>query len=201
MATSPAGSPQSRGDHEGSDYDLLVQDPLPPAYSPVFPHQGDDRDGGPVSHPLHSRADGDIDALDALDDDDDAGQEAIAAGMPGRGVILVSLTAAGGSAGLDLALTGRLSMFFDLCFIVVCLVAAMGVRRRDLFTTGVLPPLVFGAVIGVIAVTSPVTFSVVGGFSKVVMTGLAQHAVALVAGYAVALVTVGGRVSVARQYD
>ena len=49
-------------------------------------------------------------------------------------------------------------MFFDLCFVVVCLVGAMAVRRHDLFTAGVLPPLVFAAVIAVVSVLAPPTF-------------------------------------------
>jgi hypothetical protein len=119
-------------------------------------------------------------------------------GMPARGIIMTSAAAALGCAGLDFALTGRLSMFFDLCFIVVCLVGAMAVRRRDLFTTGVLAPLVFAGVIGVVAVLSPETFVAQGGISKVFLTGLADHAGALVAGYAVALATVAARVSARR---
>lgn len=119
-------------------------------------------------------------------------------GIPGRGVCILSLVAVVACAGLDLALTSAITMFFDLCFVTVCLVAAMAVRRRDLFTTGVLPPLLFAAVVGVVAVTSPDTFVQVGGGFKAFMTGLAVHAPALVAGYAVALITVGSRVSASR---
>jgi hypothetical protein len=106
--------------------------------------------------------------------------------------------AAGGCAVLDLALTRGITLFFDLCFVTICLVAAMSVRRRDLFTTGVMPPLIFAAVVGVVAALSPGTFVAFGGASKAFMTGLAQHAPGLVAGYAVALLTVGSRVSASR---
>jgi hypothetical protein len=119
-------------------------------------------------------------------------------GIPGRGVCLLTIVAAGGCAVLDLALTRGITLFFDLCFVTICLVAAMSVRRRDLFTTGVMPPLVFAAVVGVIAALSPGTFVAFGGASKAFMTGLAQHAPGLVAGYAVALLTVGSRVSASR---
>lgn len=115
-------------------------------------------------------------------------------GIPGRGIIVLSLAATSVCAALDFTLTGGLSMFFDLCFIVICLVGAMAVRRKDLFTTGVMSPLVFAAVIGAIAVIAPHAFSDVGGFAKVFPTGLAQHAAALVSGYGIALLTVGGRV-------
>jgi hypothetical protein len=119
-------------------------------------------------------------------------------GIPGRGVCMLSLVAVGVCAGLDLALTSAITMFFDLCFVTVCLVASMAVRRRDLFTTGVLPPLLFAAVMGIVAVSSPETFVQVGGAFKAFMTGLAVHAPALVAGYAVALISVGSRVSASR---
>ena len=115
-------------------------------------------------------------------------------GMPGRGVVLVSGLATAGTAALDFALTGRLTFFFDLTFVVICLVAAMAVRGHDLFTTGVLPPIAFGATIGAIALTSPATFSAAGsGISEVFLTGLTAHAGALVFGYGTALVTVAGR--------
>lgn len=120
-------------------------------------------------------------------------------GMPARGVVLLTSAAAGGVTVLDFALTGTLSFFFDLCFVVVCLVAAMGVRRDDIFATGVLPPLVFAGVIAAVAVVAPTTFVSTGGLSKVFLTGLAQHAGTLVAAYAVALAIVGGRVSADRQ--
>lgn len=119
-------------------------------------------------------------------------------GMPGRGVILTSSAAALGCAAVDFALTRGLTIFFDLCFIVVCLVGAMAVRRRDIFTTGVLAPLVFAGVIAVVSLVSPQTFVAQGDLSKVFLTGLAAHAGALVVGYAVALATVSGRVSVTR---
>ncbi len=116
-------------------------------------------------------------------------------GMPGRGVVLTTGVATGCVAALDFALTGGLTIFFDLCFVVICLVAAMAVRRHDLFSTAVLPPLVYAATIGAVAVLAPTTFVEASGLSKTFMTGLTGHAGALVAGYAVALVTVGGRVA------
>ena len=115
-------------------------------------------------------------------------------GMPGRGVVLTTALATAGTAALDFALTGGLSYFFDLTFVVICLVAAMAVRGDDLFTTGVLPPIAFGATIALVALTSPTTFVAAGsGISQVFLTGLTSHAGALVFGYGVALATVAGR--------
>lgn len=128
------------------------------------------------------------------------GEYAAMPGMPGRGVVLLSLLAVGGCAGLNLVLARGITMFFDLCFITVCLVAAMAVRRRDLFTTGVLPPLMLAAVVAIVALTNPGVFVQVGGASKAFMAGLAEHSTGLVAGYAAALVTVAGRVSASRAH-
>jgi hypothetical protein len=119
-------------------------------------------------------------------------------GMPARGVIVLSAGSAVGCAALDLALTGGLTIFFDLCFIVVCLVGAMGVRRRDLFTAGVLAPLVLAGVVAVVTAIAPDTFAITGGVSKAFLSGLAQHAGALVAGYGLALATIAGRVTASR---
>lgn len=117
-----------------------------------------------------------------------------APGISGSGVVLISGLATVGCAGLNLALTDQLTIFFDLCFIIVALTSAMSVRRRDLFTAGVLPPLVFAAVVGGIALVEPATFSATGGVLQAFLTGLATHAVGLAAAYGIALVVVLCRV-------
>jgi hypothetical protein len=114
-------------------------------------------------------------------------------GMPGRGVVLMAGLATAGTAVLDFALTGRLSFFFDLTFVVICLVTAMAVRGHDLFTTGVLPPLLFGATVAVVTIAAPETIIAAGNLSKTFLTGLTSHAGALAFGYGTALVTVAGR--------
>jgi hypothetical protein len=91
---------------------------------------------------------------------------------------------------------GSLTFFFDLCFVVICLVSTMAVKRADLFTAGVLPPLLYAGVVAVLTVVAPSAFATGAGFSKVFLTGLADHAVGLVSGYAIALLTVATRVAV-----
>jgi hypothetical protein len=122
--------------------------------------------------------------------------ESAAEGLTGRALIMVTAFAAGGCAALDLALTaGRVTFFFDLCFVVICLVGTMAVRRADLFTAGVLPPLMFAAVIAVVAVAAPHAFESAPGVNKVFLSGLASHAPGLVGGYAVALLAVAARMA------
>jgi hypothetical protein len=119
-----------------------------------------------------------------------------AEGLSGRALILTTALAAGGCALLDLALTdGRMTFFFDLCFVVICLVGTMAVRRQDLFTAGVLPPLVFAAVIAIVAFVAPQAFESAPGVNRVFLSGLAGHAGGLVGGYAVALLAVAARMA------
>jgi hypothetical protein len=121
------------------------------------------------------------------------------AGTPARGVIVLSAAATGLCAAIDCGLSGTLTMFFDLCFITICLVGAMSIRRHDLFTAGVLAPLVFAAAVFAVAVGGGDAFVASGSLSKAFFTGLAAHAAALVCGYGVALGVVGGRVATARR--
>lgn len=128
-----------------------------------------------------------------------ATEYAASTGTPGRGVILSTGIATAAVAVLDLAVVGKLSFFFDVSFVVICLVAAMAVRPRDLFTAAVLPPLAFAAAIGGMAFFWPEAILAGGGLGKTFMTGLAAHADGLVAGYGTALLTVAARAYSRRQ--
>jgi hypothetical protein len=104
----------------------------------------------------------------------------------------VVVTAA--AVAFDMTLTGRLSMFFDLCFVLVGLSAALLVRRQGLFAVGVLPPLLLGAVAAVLAVSAPgaLTSSHLA-FVSTWLTGLAHHSGALAATHVIVLAIVGLR--------
>lgn len=129
-----------------------------------------------------------------FDDVDDTPAEHQAVGLSGRSLVVASATGAAGIVVLDLWLTsGGLTFFFDLCFVVLCLVAAMSVRASDLFTAGVLPPLLFAGVIAVVSLVSPGAFESGTGVDHVFLTGLATHAAGLVAAYAVTLATIAAR--------
>jgi hypothetical protein len=99
----------------------------------------------------------------------------------------------------DVALTARLSMFFDLCFVLVGLWAALVVRRQGLYAVGVLPPLLLGAVVAFLAVTMPSTLTASHlAFVSTWLTGLAHHGIALGATHVVVLAIVGLRAGEAR---
>jgi ATP/ADP translocase len=91
-------------------------------------------------------------------------------------------------AASNVLLTGELSLFFDLTFVVICLAAALAVRPRDFFVVGVLPPLLMLATITLLAVFArEAVAEVMDSLVQAVVSGLAHHAGALVAGYALAL--------------
>lgn len=120
--------------------------------------------------------------------------------LAGRALVILTLLATMSLALLDRAWTGRLSQFFDLSFVLVCIVAALAVRRTGLFTVGVLPPLVLAAVIAVLAAVDPATLTAQHvGFVSTLLTGLAHHAAALVAGHGAALAILIGRGTVATE--
>ena len=127
-----------------------------------------------------------------------ATEYSVSPGLTGRATVLAATAAACLIAAFDAALTGRISFFFDLCFVVLCLTLASGVRRRDLFTAAVLPPLLLAVVVAGAAVLAPATLAASDGLSAVFLKGLAAHAGALLWGYAVALATVGARILASR---
>jgi Domain of unknown function (DUF6542) len=109
---------------------------------------------------------------------------------PGRQVVVLGLAVALTVVVLDLALVGELSQFFDLWFVVLCLAAAVLVRPDGFFTVGVLPPLMMAAVFALLGAVSPEAIAQPGdSVVQSVVSGLATHAGALVAGYALCLGT------------
>jgi hypothetical protein len=113
---------------------------------------------------------------------------------PGSEVVALSSAVVLTVAALEVMLVGHLELFFDLCFVVVCLGAALMVRPRDFFTVGVLPPLLMFGTMVIVALNGPrVIASAHDGVVQAVITGLAHHSLALFAGYAVCLVTLLAR--------
>jgi hypothetical protein len=91
-------------------------------------------------------------------------------------------------ATFEITLVGHLRLFFDLCFVLICLAAAMLVRPRDFFTVGVLPPLLMFGTMVIVALNGPKVIATAhDGVVQAVITGLAHHSMSLFAGYAVCL--------------
>lgn len=117
---------------------------------------------------------------------------------PGRQVAVLGVAVMLSALALDLALGGDVGLFFDLCFVALCLALALVVRPTDFFTVGVLPPLLMVGGLLLLEVTRP---GVLGhprdGAVQSVVTGLADHSGALVSGYLLTLAVLAVRQRVA----
>lgn len=106
----------------------------------------------------------------------------------GRQVVALGFALTLTAVAIDLLLVGSLSLFFDLSFVVACLLLAWMVRPRDFFTVGVLPPLMM---LGVFLLAGFVAPGLIAnprdGVVQAVVSGLSIHAGALIAGYVLAL--------------
>lgn len=95
---------------------------------------------------------------------------------------------------LDLAVFGRLTLAFDIGFVLVCLGAALAVHPRDFFRVGVLPPLLLLGFIALIAVMHRDWIAEAGdGLVQAVVSGLAHRASGLLTAYLLVLAVLAMR--------
>lgn len=117
----------------------------------------------------------------------------------GRQVVVLGVALALSAVVLDVLLVGRVSLFFDLCFVVLCVALALAVRPTDFFTVGVLPPLIMVAVFTLLAFTRPQVIADRGdGVVQAVVSGLSHHSLALCLGYLLCLTCLAVRQRVAQ---
>lgn len=91
-------------------------------------------------------------------------------------------------AVLDIAMLDRVTVLFDLCFVMICTGLALLVRPADFFVVGVLPPLLMAGLFLLLAATSPAAFGHADDSAlQALIRGLSHHSVALLVGYALAL--------------
>ena len=106
----------------------------------------------------------------------------------GRQVAVLGVALALTAAVLDLWLFDRITVFFDICFVLLCVAMALLVRPKDFFTVGVLPPLLMVVVFTLLGATRPEVVADEGdGVVQAVVAGLGHHAGALVTGYLLCL--------------
>lgn len=119
---------------------------------------------------------------------------------PGRQVVALGLAVALTAIVVDQLVVGRVSLFFDLCFIVLCVGLALAVRPTDFFTVGVLPPMLMVAVFTLLGLTRPAMIAHPDdGVIQAVVSGLSRHSGALILGYALCLACLAVRQRVARR--
>jgi hypothetical protein len=105
-------------------------------------------------------------------------------------------------AVLDLLMSGRVGLFYDLAFVSLCAAAAVAVRHGDFFVIGVWPPLAMLAVMALFAIADPGTVAEASdGAVQATVTGLSSHSLGLLAGYGVCLVTLAWRRQVGDRED
>ena len=107
---------------------------------------------------------------------------------PGRQVVALGLALALTAVVLDQAVFGHVGLFFDVCYVLICVAMALAVRLEDFFTIGVLPPLLMVGVFTLLGATRPdVIADPSDGVIQAVVAGLGHHAAALVLGYGLCL--------------
>lgn len=107
---------------------------------------------------------------------------------PGRQLVALGIAASLTAVALDLVITDRISVLFDVVFVVLSVALALLVRPRDFFTVGVLPPLLMVGVFTLLAATRPSAIAHPDdGVVQAVISGLSGHSIALVLGYALCL--------------
>lgn len=119
-------------------------------------------------------------------------------GMSGRLAILISVGASLVTAGLDLMLTNQLGLFFMLSSILTAFGVAAAVRRPDVFTAGVLPPLAALGTFIVLGALVPMRLSGITDRPTAILAALASESWTLVAATAIALGTIAVRVALTR---
>jgi len=106
----------------------------------------------------------------------------------GRQVVVLGVALALTFTALDLLLFGRLTVLFDIGFVLMCVAVALLVRPSDFFTVGVLPPLLMVGAFVLIGIAEPDVVADAGdGVIQAVVSGLSHHAGALIVGYALCL--------------
>lgn len=120
--------------------------------------------------------------------------------QPGRQVAVLGVALALTAAVLDVLLFEGLTLFFDVCFVLLCVALALMVRPTDFFTVGVLPPLLMVGVVAILGATRTELVADPGdGLVQAVVSGLSHHSGALIVGYLSTLAVLAIRHRVGRR--
>ncbi|GAA1936202.1 DUF6542 domain-containing protein [Nocardioides hwasunensis] len=107
---------------------------------------------------------------------------------PGRQVVLLGVALTLTAVGIDVILSGHLTLFFDLCFMALGLALAARVRRGDFYMVALLPPVLMTATfLFVSLVDRDVVADRGDSVLQAVVSGVATHGLALFVGYALCL--------------
>ncbi|HEX5919583.1 MAG TPA: DUF6542 domain-containing protein [Nocardioides sp.] len=113
---------------------------------------------------------------------------------PGRQVVVLGVALTLTAVAVDVLLVGSLTLFFDLCFMALCLGLAALVRRRDFYLVALLPPVLMVVVFGFVAlVARDAVADPRDSILQAVVSGVATHGIALFVGYTLCLGWLGWR--------
>lgn len=122
---------------------------------------------------------------------------------PTAQVLLVGASALLAAAFVEILLLDTVGLLVGICLVAVSLGTALTVRPRDLFSAGVLPPLLLVGLLTVVAVLYPGGIDVSrlspsASLAQRVIAGFVDLAGALVVAHALALLVVALRIRVSR---
>ncbi|MFB9313227.1 DUF6542 domain-containing protein [Nocardioides plantarum] len=123
---------------------------------------------------------------------------------PGHEVVALGVALALTAAAVDLLLTSRMSLLFDLGFVALCVALALAVRPADFFHVGVLPPLLMLSTFLLLAMSRAEAIAEAhDGVLQAVVSGLSHHSLALGAAYVLTLgvLAVRQRIAVLREAE
>lgn len=119
---------------------------------------------------------------------------------PGRLVAALGIAVALTAVLVELVIHRQIGWFFDLIFVLVCCAMALRVHPRDFFQVGVLPPLLMLGVFCILALAAPGSIADDrDGTVQAVVTGLTEHAGALISGYGLCLAALAIRQHIYRK--
>jgi hypothetical protein len=127
----------------------------------------------------------------------------VGAEPPAGPVVLAAFVAVLVAAAIEIVLRDAVGMIVGVVLVLASITVALTIRASDLFTAGVLPPLLLVAALGVVAVVHPAGINVSrlqpdAGVAQTVIAGFVALARWLVAAHAVALVLVALRLRVSQ---
>jgi len=113
---------------------------------------------------------------------------------PAGQVVALATALALTAAVADLLTAGRITLLFDVCFVVISAGLALVVAPRDFYTAGVLPPLLMVAVFVLVALFDTTAIGDADdSVAQAVVSGLAGHSLALCLGYGLSLLLLAQR--------
>lgn len=94
----------------------------------------------------------------------------------------------------EAVIRGEVGLAFDLAFVATCVAMALAVRPEEFFTIGIAPPILLAGLFWILGIVAPGAIADPDDVAlQALVSGMAHHANALMAGYALCLACLGIR--------